>query len=388
MARIDVPRNSGTYQPLSFGVPNRTIFFGDSITIGDSALSPHSRGTRDPYAWASMFNPKIMYARNAGISTQGSADLLARIQSDVIAYSPDVVIINVGTNDAGNSVALSTYAANVKAIIAAIKASGARCVLSTVIPSANTTRQQYIDTYNAWLAYYCAREHVPLLDYHRLLVDPSTGGLLAAYDLDGTHPNVAAAKQMGLLVADELDGIYQPWEPPLAGHQAAGSKNLIPGGLFLVDTNADGLSDGFTKTAGGTASRVTGDPTIKGTWQRLTDTSTSQAFISSSPNLTTGWSVGDVVAVCGRVTIVNGTSTAVTGVQLSFNGGTPNSVRPLSAWTTDVENGVFYAEDTIPAGTTSIGLNFNRTASVAGNGYAQIAQFTVLNLTTLGVIAA
>ncbi|MBO0590241.1 hypothetical protein I2486_02365 [Cellulophaga sp. E16_2] len=61
---------------------------------------------------------------NAGISGNTSANLLSRLEHDVLEQQPEVVIIMVGTNDMLNSkkmISYSTYEENLSTLIKAIK---------------------------------------------------------------------------------------------------------------------------------------------------------------------------------------------------------------------------------------------------------------------------
>ena len=63
---------------------------------------------------------------NKGIAGDTSADLLGRIESDVIAENPDLVILMVGTNDMLNSskmLSYEEYASNLTEIVRRLKKS-------------------------------------------------------------------------------------------------------------------------------------------------------------------------------------------------------------------------------------------------------------------------
>lgn len=59
---------------------------------------------------------RAWFPSHAGVGGDTSAQLLARIQADVIAKAPNWCHIMIGTNDARASVPLATYKANVQAI--------------------------------------------------------------------------------------------------------------------------------------------------------------------------------------------------------------------------------------------------------------------------------
>jgi len=78
---------------------------------------------------------------NAGIGGNSTKDLLKRIDKDVLAKNPDLVIMMVGTNDMLNSNKMldyKTYALNLEKLIKKIKANGSELVLMNPIPADST----------------------------------------------------------------------------------------------------------------------------------------------------------------------------------------------------------------------------------------------------------
>lgn len=75
---------------------------------------------------------------NAGIGGNTTKDLLKRIDKDVLAKKPNLVIMMVGTNDMLNSKKMlnyKTYTSNLEMLIKKIKSSGSQLVLMTPIPA-------------------------------------------------------------------------------------------------------------------------------------------------------------------------------------------------------------------------------------------------------------
>lgn len=74
---------------------------------------------------------------NAGVGGNSTRNLLKRVDKDVLAHNPEVVVMMVGTNDAlnsRNSVPLDEYEANVKKLVDAFLRVGAKVVLMTIPP--------------------------------------------------------------------------------------------------------------------------------------------------------------------------------------------------------------------------------------------------------------
>jgi lysophospholipase L1-like esterase len=122
-------------QPLS-GCPLRVVALGDSITYANENVSSY------PYiglSWARLACLKsqgaFSFVRNAGVSGNTTAQMLARFDTDVAPYPHDVLALLGGTNDAwAFQVPLATFAANIKAIADKEKARGGITLIGTVPP--------------------------------------------------------------------------------------------------------------------------------------------------------------------------------------------------------------------------------------------------------------
>lgn len=362
----------------------RVLGFGDSTVVANSSNSP-TWGTRDWIGWAHLLSGgAFRYVRNAGVGGDDAAEALLRFDTDVAPYTPEVVFIMLGINDAVSARSLADYAADMREIVSRCQKLGARPWLFTVAPNLNTGgTQQRIARYNAWLRQYASEQGIVLIDTNALLTDPADGTYLTAYDLDGTHQNEAGAKAMGQLVANAVADNLPKWSPPLATSNTADEQNLITNGLFL--TNSSGLGTSWSRT-GGTVSITAGADPVKGNWQRLTDVAVETANVRQ--NIVMGTVVaGNVIEFSGRIRTVQGTSTATWSLFWNCVGGTDGVLYVANLRTLDVD-GQFTARITVPAGTTSLQVQLSRTCTVIGTGYSEISQVTAKNLTALGVIAA
>ncbi|HEX6159813.1 MAG TPA: arylesterase [Thermoanaerobaculia bacterium] len=98
------------------------IAFGDSLTEGYGA----SQGEAWPARLASKSGVEIV---NAGVSGDTTETALARIETDVLARDPRIVIVGLGGNDFLRRVPVAATEANLRAIVRKIQASGAMVVL-------------------------------------------------------------------------------------------------------------------------------------------------------------------------------------------------------------------------------------------------------------------
>ena len=98
------------------------VFLGDSITGGHGlpleATFPHRLGAA-----------LDLRVRNAGISGDTTAGGLARIEKDVLAYRPKLVVVELGANDAFRRVPVETSLDNLRAIVRRARQDGAGVLL-------------------------------------------------------------------------------------------------------------------------------------------------------------------------------------------------------------------------------------------------------------------
>ncbi|WP_169533944.1 SGNH/GDSL hydrolase family protein, partial [Actinoalloteichus spitiensis] len=72
---------------------------------------------------------------NAGVNGDTSADLLARVDRDVLACAPDAVTVLIGTNDVRTGVPVDRYRDNLDAILGRVRAgTDARLAVGTLPP--------------------------------------------------------------------------------------------------------------------------------------------------------------------------------------------------------------------------------------------------------------
>ena len=98
------------------------ICFGDSLTYGTGA----GQGMDYPAQLSKMIGKTVI---NAGVSGDTTARALRRLEHDVLAKSPDLVLITLGGNDLKNGVARDVAFENLKTIIESIQKTGARVII-------------------------------------------------------------------------------------------------------------------------------------------------------------------------------------------------------------------------------------------------------------------
>lgn len=153
-------------QQLADGQPTKIVCFGDSIT----GVYYHTGGSR---AWCDMLGIvlKQAYAKadlqmiNAGMSGHTTANALARIEGDVIAKKPQLVVVMFGMNDVVR-VPLETYGKNMREIIRRCRQAGAAVVLCTPNAVSETAArpQTKLANYVDAVRTIAVEEKLPLVD--------------------------------------------------------------------------------------------------------------------------------------------------------------------------------------------------------------------------------
>jgi lysophospholipase L1-like esterase len=160
------------------------VCFGDSLTAGYGAAAGHDYPT--------LLSQKInLPVFNAGVSGNTTADALPRLDKDVLAHHPKLVIITLGANDYFHGRPEEETIANMEKIIERIKENGAMVVWAEV--QMGVLGDPDIDDFKAM----ANREHI-------LLIPNILGGIIAHPQLmyDQIHPNAEGYKIMA-------DKIYQ-----------------------------------------------------------------------------------------------------------------------------------------------------------------------------------
>lgn len=384
-ARIRMaPVSSSRIQTVQSQVGNRVAMLGDSITIGNTGVNDNFiRGDKDPLWWAHLLTDgKIGYQKNAGVSGNKLSDMLARIDADVIATSPDWCVILSGTNDASNGVTVAQYAAQMQAVVSKLIAAGIRPAICTPCPNPAGAQRTKTAQYDSWIRTYCQRTGIAMVDVRKpLIIGDASGGYAAGFDGgDGIHPTNLGAQAIGQAIVDAISAFVNPDFPPISKFQTADSPGLLSTGFFL--TNTAGVGTGWTKSGAGIGSIVApaGGDAI-GNWQRLADTVNEFTQINSAA-ISAGFAVGDRLAITGRfrTNVTNGQTKLV----FAFAG---SGVTPLQIVTNpglgSTNGRSFYQEVVVPAGTTSFNWSIQ---TQAGTGMQiDVAQLDVINLTALGL---
>ncbi|HEX9982663.1 MAG TPA: arylesterase [Thermoanaerobaculia bacterium] len=162
------------------------IAFGDSLTSGYGA----GAGEDYPSRLSALLGTTV---ENAGVSGDTTEAALARIDEDVLARQPRLVIVGLGGNDFLRRMPMAGTEANLRTIVRKIQASGAMVVLLGFdFPSFGP---DYAEMYEDIAA-----------DEGCLLIPDMLDGILNTPSLksDEVHPNAAGYQVMAERVAGPL----------------------------------------------------------------------------------------------------------------------------------------------------------------------------------------
>ena len=196
---------------LEAGQPVTVVGFGDSIT----GIYYHTGGRR---AWPEMLGIALsrLYPTtkvnvvNAGISGNDTNAALARMDADVLAHHPQLVVVMFGMNDV-TRVPQQTYEANLKAIITRCRSAGAEVVLCTpnsIYPEDGARPAAKLAAYAESVRRVGAQEHVPVADCYRTYEQTRERDRLAWMLLlsETIHPNMRGHKVFAEEVAEVVAG--------------------------------------------------------------------------------------------------------------------------------------------------------------------------------------
>ncbi len=198
----------------------RIVAFGDSITLGTRPGVSEQQTFRrvlEARLRAEGHEAEVLNAGKGGCDTR---EALVRIESEVVAAKPDIVIVMFGVNDAcvidngpvvrtGTRVPETEYEANLRKIVRRLADAGASVVLCTPTPMTRAYPYSHLGLYashdmNKWLVRYAAAARRVASDTGAKSADlfgvfMRTSGALGMLP-DGCHPDARGQS----LVADQL----------------------------------------------------------------------------------------------------------------------------------------------------------------------------------------
>lgn len=361
-----------------------TIVLGDSVDSSSTGWWPVT---------CAFTQGRMANYLNAGIPGNTTAQMLARVQADVIAYAPDVCVIGGPTNDIGLGYAEATTRANIAAIVDALRAANIAPVIRNCPPCDvpgvapwNTValRTAAIQRYNAWLDNWAASKGIPVLDIYTPTANTTTGGYKSVglpYTGDAIHPGPSAVLDIARAIAASPPPIFRDARPYRMAAAGIVGENMFAGGVFQLDTNADGLADGWTLWTGGTLTPTltAGGITVPGNWQNLSGNFGIVTYdnipVVAGHLLEHACLISVVSGSClTRVTFRTATDVAV---------GSPVVMLATSVTATKAERAAYRTTVVVPDTAAKCKVDFQTAGT--GTSDVSVAQYTLRDLTALGI---
>jgi lysophospholipase L1-like esterase len=186
----------------------RIVFLGDSITDGNT----YPNLVAQSLAAAGRPVPVVI---NAGIAGNTAAQMLDRLDKDVLVFEPDLVVFNAGANDAGHNVEPADFAATMAAIAERLDAAGIELMILTTSPNLtrNDEPKARVDAYVALMRDYAAAHEHRLGDANAMLAAAHAAGD-RIMEPDGIHPGLPGYRIMAAAVLAGLGHADVPVTQP------------------------------------------------------------------------------------------------------------------------------------------------------------------------------
>ncbi|MEZ0541823.1 SGNH/GDSL hydrolase family protein [Fibrella arboris] len=180
--------------------PTRVVFFGDSITEAGARPGGYITKIQDMLAKQNRAADYELIGK--GIGGNKVYDLYLRMEDDVLALKPDVVVIYIGVNDvwhkstSGTGTDAPKFVKFYEALIRKIQANGGKVILCTpaVIGERTDNSNEQdgdLNAYSTIIRELATKQNLPLIDLRKAFID---------YNLQNNPTN----KDRGVLTTDRV----------------------------------------------------------------------------------------------------------------------------------------------------------------------------------------
>lgn len=412
--------------------PLNVVLFGTSIQRQESAYADpvnnqFKNGTSDGGMFShanSIAGQPFRVIYNAGVSGNNSAQMLARLQSDVTDKLPDGgwVFVGAGTpNDIGTGITLAQSILNHKAIYDALKAAGLGVIIVTPTPYGLNDFRSYVAGTHRWMLGYAREQGHPVADilpvlsatdgsrYWRDFYSDGTNGTKT----DGIHPKSPGALAAGKVIAAVLRRISGEVVSPFLPASNADTWNLLTNGMMTGaagTTKPSGVTGnlatswsayGFTGTGGvGALSKVARTDLlgVGGEWQQyVAQAGNVDGFILQQQNIAglgTSWNPGDVMlAVSEYQTDADWAG----GIQLNLTlnwhgaGGGVGDLQHSSSdpgWGQPAASGIQLVRGLVPAATTRLTVSMQCKMTTGTARFGRAGLYNMTQMAAAGIVPA
>ncbi|WP_447314314.1 GDSL-type esterase/lipase family protein [Klebsiella grimontii] len=376
-------------------LPNDVFTIGDSIpAYGISSSQPNATGTLYPpltnaqswVTWAMlMTNGRYSYVGTSATPGFTAAQVLATHVPKAIAAKPSFCLVMCGRNDVvkGIDIESETLPAMTN-IFRQLRFAGIIPVVCSMSAQSGNTDAQNLARYkiNDFCRQYAAKYGLPFVDLHAATTDPLTGGWVAGYNQDVSHPTPLGAKVMGIAVATAM----AEWQAPTTPQKAesvttpASSNNILTNPLF-VDSSAGLPSDWSADVAGSVS--ITQESNIKGNVWTVTGSASPYPRYFRTVTVEPGkkYGFGFMVKVSGTGAVPSWMSCyAKSGNSLNDSAGDVY-FGGIRGWRLTTDWGYYYFESVIPSGIKQMTIIVQ--AQSGSVSLAQMGVFTITDTTGL-----
>lgn len=216
---------------------------GGSITQGSLASSPaNCYASKFNDWWVNKFpNAKVNFV-NAGIGGTNSYLGVHRVDDQLLAYDPDVVIVEFSVNDGDRVMNRYSYDSLVRKILGH-STNPAVMLLFTTMEDGTSLQDVHKEIGAAY--------NLPMISYHDVVYPEVAAGTLAWKDIspDNIHPNDAGHDIINQIVSRYLDSVYDKLdsitEEPAAFTDAAATNDYYANAKMLSAADITANMDGF-----------------------------------------------------------------------------------------------------------------------------------------------
>ncbi len=166
----------------------KIVCIGDSITYG-FPYGPQVSWTR---LLAEATGYKVI---NRGINGNTTSNMLSRFTRDVLAHSPDYVIIMGGANDIVWRESIDRIVWNLEEMVKLAAEKGIRVVFGLPTPFNEPEYEARLERVRNWMKNYAAENMLETIDFNTAFFD-SEGILREELLLDEAHPTPEGYRQM------------------------------------------------------------------------------------------------------------------------------------------------------------------------------------------------
>ncbi len=218
IVRTAIPRRALARLPrlaglIAQGQPVRIVAFGSSSTEGSGASSPATtypaQLQRDLTArlGAMGAEPSSVTVLNRGKGGDDSEAMARRLERDVLADRPDLVIWQTGSNDPMSGVSVARFAELTRAGILAMRATGADVVLMDQQWCKKLSTTDGAEAYGAALHAIATELNVPVIRRNAMMRAWAAQGLLSPTQMigpDGLHMTDAGYDRLARAATAQL----------------------------------------------------------------------------------------------------------------------------------------------------------------------------------------